>query len=116
MQFLYAADRGNTRVADRFDPLSAPVLRALQARSPTRRTQHGKPVTLCGELASQPIGALALVALGYRSLSLSPSAIGPVKAMLLDLDAGKAAGDARRADRRADRCATARSFAHPRRS
>ena len=41
-------------------------------------------------MASKPIGALALVALGYRSLSLTPSAVGPVKAMLLDLDAGKA--------------------------
>jgi phosphotransferase system enzyme I (PtsP) len=48
-------------------------------------------VTLCGELASKPIGALALVAIGYRSLSLSPSAVGPVKAMLLDLNARKAA-------------------------
>ena len=47
-------------------------------------------MTLCGELASKPIGALALIAIGYRSLSLSPSAVGPVKAMLLDLDAGKA--------------------------
>ena len=47
-------------------------------------------MTLCGELASKPIGALALVALGYRSLSLSPSAVGPVKAMLLELDADKA--------------------------
>ena len=43
-------------------------------------------MTLCGELASQPIGALALIAIGYRSLSLSASAVGPVKAMLLDLD------------------------------
>ena len=47
-------------------------------------------MTLCGELASKPIGALALVALGYRSLSLTPSALGPVKAMLLELDAKKA--------------------------
>ena len=44
------------------------------------------------ELASQPLGALALVAIGYRSLSLTPSAMGPVKAMLLELDSGKAAG------------------------
>ncbi len=43
-------------------------------------------MTVCGELASQPIGALALAAIGYRSLSLTPSAVGPVKAMLLDLD------------------------------
>ena len=89
VQFLYAADRGNTRVADRFDPISAPVLRALKDIVDKGRT-HDKPVTLCGELASKPIGALALVALGYRSLSLTPSAVGPVKAMLLELDLRKA--------------------------
>jgi phosphotransferase system enzyme I (PtsP) len=88
VQFFYAADRGNARVADRFDPISTPVLRAL--RDIARKGKaHDKPVTLCGELASKPIGALALVAIGYRSLSLSPTAVGPVKAMLLDLDAGK---------------------------
>jgi phosphotransferase system, enzyme I, PtsP len=90
VQFLYAIDRGNPRVSGRFDPLSAPVLRALKDIADKSR-QHGKPVTLCGELASQPIGALALVALGYRSLSLTPSAVGPVKAMLLDLDCDKTA-------------------------
>src|SRR5476651_2508516 len=89
MQFLYAADRGNTRVSERFDPLS-PVLRALKEIADTAK-KHNKPVALCGELASQPIGALALVILGYRSLSLSPSAIGPVKAMLLELDCKKGA-------------------------
>ena len=90
MQFFYAADRSNTLVAGRFDPLSAPILRALKDIA-IKGKEYGKPVTLCGELASKPIGALALVALGYRSLSLSPSAVGPVKAMLLELDAGKAA-------------------------
>ncbi len=89
MQFLYAADRGNARVAQRFDPLSAPVLRALKEIADKARA-HGKPVALCGELASQPIGALALAMLGYRALSLSPSAVGPVKALLLDLDCRKA--------------------------
>ena len=88
MQFLYAADRGNKRVSDRFDPLSAPVLRALKDIADKARA-HGKPVALCGELASQPIGALALAILGYRSMSLSPSAVGPVKALLLDLDCRK---------------------------
>jgi phosphotransferase system, enzyme I, PtsP len=91
IQFLYAVDRGNPRVAGRFDPLSAPVLRVLKDIADKCR-EHGKPVTLCGELASQPLGALALVAIGYRSLSLTPSAIGPVKAMLLELDSCKAAG------------------------
>jgi phosphotransferase system enzyme I (PtsP) len=89
MQFLYAADRGNARVADRFDPLSAPVLRALKDIA-DKSKKHGKPVALCGELASRPIGALALAILGYRALSLSPSAVGPVKAMLLELDCRKA--------------------------
>ena len=60
VQFLYAADRGNRRVADRFDPISAPVLRALKTIVDKGRAA-GKPVTLCGELASKPIGALALV-------------------------------------------------------
>ena len=89
LQFLFAADRGNTRVSQRFDPLSAPVLRALRAIAVAARA-HGKPLALCGELASKPIGALALVAIGYRSLSLTPSGLGPVKAMLLDLHCHKA--------------------------
>jgi phosphotransferase system, enzyme I, PtsP len=90
VQFFYAADRGNARVADRFDAISAPVLRALKIIAERARA-HEKRVTVCGELASQPLGALALVAIGYRALSLAPSAVGPVKAMLLALDARKAA-------------------------
>jgi phosphotransferase system enzyme I (PtsP) len=89
-QFFYAADRGNARVADRFDQISVPILRALRDIASKGRA-YAKPVAVCGELASRPIGALALAAIGYRSLSVAPSAVGPVKAMLLDLDAGKAA-------------------------
>ncbi|MCC7348121.1 MAG: phosphoenolpyruvate--protein phosphotransferase, partial [Variibacter sp.] len=77
VQFLFAADRGNSFVADRFDAISVPVLRALR-QVVIRARVHQKPLTLCGELASRPIGALALVALGFRSLSLSPSAVGPI--------------------------------------
>jgi phosphotransferase system enzyme I (PtsP) len=56
------------------------------------RGADGKmPVTLCGELAGNPLAAMALIGLGYRSLSMSPAAIGPVKAMTLALDAGKLA-------------------------
>ncbi|MGE3869431.1 MAG: phosphoenolpyruvate--protein phosphotransferase [Pseudorhodoplanes sp.] len=90
VQFFYAVDRGNTRVSDRFDTISAPMLRALRDIA-ERARKHKKPVTLCGELASKPLGALVLAALGYRSLSLTPTAIGPVKALLLDLDTKKAA-------------------------
>src|SRR5262249_39263503 len=90
VQFFYAADRGNSRVAARFDAISTPVLRGLKAI--VEKCQlHGKPASVCGELASHPLGALALVAIGYRTLSLAASAIGPVKAMLIDLNAGKAA-------------------------
>jgi phosphotransferase system enzyme I (PtsP) len=90
VQFLYAIDRGNPRVSNRFDAISPPVLRALKDIVDKAR-EHQKPATVCGEMASTTIGALALVALGYRSLSLTPSAIGPVKAMLLDVDSRKAA-------------------------
>jgi phosphotransferase system enzyme I (PtsP) len=90
VQFLYAIDRGNPRVSGRFDALSAPVLRALKDIA-DKASVHGKPATVCGELASHPLGALALVAIGYRSLSLTASAVGPVKAMLLDVDCRKAA-------------------------
>jgi phosphotransferase system enzyme I (PtsP) len=89
VQYLFAADRGNSWVADRFDVISIPVLRALRQVA-ERASAHQKPLTLCGEMASKPIGALALVALGYRSLSLSPSAVGPIKSMLLDLHAERA--------------------------
>jgi phosphotransferase system, enzyme I, PtsP len=89
-QFLFAADRGNPRVSTRFDELSMPMLRALRDIA-ERGDAHGKPVTVCGEMASKTVSALALIALGYRKLSLVPSAVGPVKAMALELDVGKAA-------------------------
>src|SRR6266700_504843 len=88
-QFMFAADRSNVNLAGRFDPISPPMLRELKFIVDKARAA-GKPVTLCGELASQPIGALALIAIGYRAMSLSASAVGPVKAMVLDLDAAKA--------------------------
>ena len=57
VQFLFAADRGNPRVTARFDELSLPMLRALQDdRRPCRA--HGKPVTVCGEMARGPLSAL----------------------------------------------------------
>jgi len=88
-QFLYAVDRGNAKVSERFDTMSAPILRVL--RDIVRKANAAKKAaSLCGEMASKPLGALALIALGYRSLSLSATAHGPVKALILDLDARKA--------------------------
>lgn len=88
-QFMFAVDRGNSKVSGRFDTLSAPMLRALREIAVKARAA-GRSASLCGEMASQPLGALALIALGYRSLSLSATAHGPVKAMILDLDTEKA--------------------------
>lgn len=50
----------------------------------------GTPVTLCGEIGGKPLEALALLALGYRALSMSAASIGPVKAMLLATNLGAA--------------------------
>ncbi|HLW92148.1 MAG TPA: putative PEP-binding protein, partial [Roseiarcus sp.] len=90
MQYLYAADRDNRRVADRFDTLSAGFLRALAAIAEAG-ARAGKPVTLCGEIGGRTLEAMTLIALGYRGLSMSATSIGPVKAMVLSLDAAAAA-------------------------
>jgi phosphotransferase system enzyme I (PtsP) len=83
-QFIMAVDRGNTQLADRFDTLSAPFLRVLKTIADAGARNH-TPVTLCGELAGKPISAMALIGLGFRSISMSPASIGPVKAMLTEL-------------------------------
>ncbi|MES0128465.1 phosphoenolpyruvate--protein phosphotransferase [Mesorhizobium sp. M0029] len=83
-QFVMAVDRGNTQLSDRFDTLSTPFLRVLKQIADAGVRNH-TPVTLCGELAGKPISAMALIGLGYRSISMSPASIGPVKAMLTEL-------------------------------
>src|SRR5918995_3039882 len=85
MQFLFAVDRENRRVADRFDPLSAPMLRALSLVAEQAQASNCQ-ATICGEIGGRPLEAMALIGLGFHSLSMSPASIGPVKAMLLDLD------------------------------
>jgi phosphotransferase system enzyme I (PtsP) len=92
MQFMMASDRGNMLVATRFDALSRPFLRALRSIVKAGGAAN-VPVTLCGEMAGNPLAAMALIGLGYRSLSMSAAAIGPVKAMALALDAGKLAAE-----------------------
>lgn len=87
-QFLFAADRGSPRVAGRYDVLSVPMLRALKAIVRAGK-KHKVPVTLCGEMAGRPLEAMVLIGLGFRSISMSPASIGPVKTMILSLDAGR---------------------------
>jgi len=87
-QFLMATDRGNPRLAGRFDLLSPAMLRTL--RTILRAGERNDiPVTLCGEMAGKPLTAMTLIGLGFRRLSMTPASIGPVKSTLLSLDAGK---------------------------
>ena len=90
LQFLFAADRGNTRVAGRFDALNPAVLKALKLIVVTAK-KHDVPLNLCGEMAGRPLEAMALIGLGFRSISMAPASVGPVKAMILSLDAGNLA-------------------------
>jgi phosphotransferase system enzyme I (PtsP) len=88
MQFLFASDRGNPRLGGRYDLLSPPMLNFLKGISDAARAR-GVPVTLCGEMAGRPLEAMALIGLGFRSLSMGPASIGPVKQMLLSLNFGE---------------------------
>ena len=85
LQFLYAADRGNTRLAGRYDTLSPALLRLLHFVVEKARPA-GVELSVCGEMAGRPVEALALLALGVRTLSMAPGSIGPVKAMVRSLD------------------------------
>jgi len=86
VQFLFAADRGNPRLAERYDPLSPPVLRVL-GEIASVCAARSMPVAVCGEMAGQPLDAMVLVGLGFRTLSMAPASIGPVKAVIRSLDA-----------------------------
>ena len=85
MQYLFAADRGNPRVSERYDFLSPPALRALEMIQKAC-AETGTPVSVCGEMAGRPLEAFALVALGFEALSMPPAGIGPVKQMVLSCD------------------------------
>jgi phosphotransferase system enzyme I (PtsP) len=87
LQYFFAADRNNARVAGRYDPLSAAALRALGSIADAAK-RHGRPLSLCGEMAGRTLEAMALIGLGYRSISMSPAALGPAKSMVLSLNAG----------------------------
>jgi len=86
LQFLYAVDRTNGKVATRYDALSSSPLRFLNQLIDTA-AKSNIPVTVCGEMAGRPLEAMSLIGLGIRSLSMAASAIGPVKSMILSLNA-----------------------------
>ena len=85
MQYLFAADRGNPSVSDRYDPLSPPALRALAAIQEAC-AETATPVSVCGEMAGRPLEAFTLIALGFERLSMPPAGIGPVKQMVRSCD------------------------------
>ncbi|HEV2301571.1 MAG TPA: phosphoenolpyruvate--protein phosphotransferase [Stellaceae bacterium] len=87
-QFLFACDRGNPRLAERYDLLSAPML-ALFREVVAKSRAAQVPLSVCGEMAGNPLEAMALIALGFRTLSMAPTAIGPVKMMIRSLDVGR---------------------------
>ena len=85
LQFLFASDRANPNISERYDMLSPPVLSLLHSVIEACGDAR-VPLAICGEVAGRPLEAMALVGLGFRSLSMAPASIGPVKAMLRSLD------------------------------
>ncbi|MFV0921993.1 phosphoenolpyruvate--protein phosphotransferase [Sphingomonas parapaucimobilis] len=84
-QFLFAADRANPKLAERYDWLSPSILRFLRRVVEPAR-EAGVPVGVCGEMGGRPLEAMALIGLGIDRLSITPAAVGPVKAMIRSLD------------------------------
>ncbi|WP_066774980.1 phosphoenolpyruvate--protein phosphotransferase [Sphingomonas sp. CCH5-D11] len=84
-QFLFAADRANPKLAERYDWLSASILRFIASvLEPSRAA--GVPVAICGEMGGRPLEALALIGIGIDRLSITPAAVGPIKAMVQSLN------------------------------
>jgi phosphotransferase system, enzyme I, PtsP len=84
-QFLFAADRADPRLAERYDWLSPALLRFIR-RVVTATEGHKVDVAVCGEMGGRSLEAMALIGLGIERLSITPAAIGPVKAMIRSLN------------------------------
>ncbi len=84
LQFMFASDRNNPLLADRYDPLSPAALGFLGSVV-ARCDQADVPVTICGEMAGRPLECMALIGLGVRRISIPPTSVGPIKAMIRGL-------------------------------
>jgi phosphotransferase system enzyme I (PtsP) len=84
-QFLFAADRANPKLAERYDWLSPSILRFLRR---VMQASVGTPVDIgvCGEMGGRRLEALALMGIGYRRLSITPAAVGPIKELVRKID------------------------------
>jgi phosphotransferase system enzyme I (PtsP) len=87
---LYATDRGTPLIWNRYDPLSPPLLKALKYICDSCQ-QANVPCSVCGEMAGRSLEVIALVGLGFRSLSMNPSALGGVKATIRTMDQAQVA-------------------------
>jgi phosphotransferase system enzyme I (PtsP) len=84
-QFLFAADRANPKLAERYDWLSPSILRFI-ARLVAPVRDASVDLAVCGEMGGRPLEAMALIGLGIERLSITPAAVGPIKAMTRSLD------------------------------
>jgi phosphotransferase system, enzyme I, PtsP len=84
-QFLFAADRSDPRLAQRYDWLSPAILRFLKRILDQARAAN-VPVRVCGEMAGRPLEAMALIGIGAENFSITPASVGPLKAMIRSLD------------------------------
>ena len=87
-QYLLAVDRNNARVASIYDAFHPAVIRALQLLVDASQRYH-KPVSVCGELAGDPVGVLLLLAMGYRRFSMNTHNISRIKYVLRQSDLGE---------------------------
>ncbi len=102
-QYTLVVDRGNARLADRFTPHDPSVLRLLKLVAEAARAA-GKPASVCGEMASEPLSAFLLLGLGYDALSVAPPALPLIKWLIRQVNTAqaRAAADAALAARSAD--------------
>ncbi len=84
-QFLFAADRSNPKLAERYDWLSPAILRFLR-RIVQACDAANVPLTVCGEMGGRTLEAMALIGIGVQRLSITPAAVGALKAMIRSLD------------------------------
>ncbi|RAU22946.1 phosphoenolpyruvate--protein phosphotransferase [Paramagnetospirillum kuznetsovii] len=85
MQFLFAVDRGNPRIAERYDTLAPTMMRFMRYVAAKCR-EYDVSLSVCGEMAGRPLEAMGLIAVGIRSLSVASPSIGPVKTMVRSLN------------------------------
>jgi phosphotransferase system enzyme I (PtsI) len=81
VQYTLAVDRGNVNLASRFTPLHPSVLRLIRQVAEIGRS-HNVEVGVCGEMASHPLTAYALIGLGIHELSVAPRSVSAIKQLV----------------------------------